>query len=59
VTTEVAVEWIRTLGWIVRGSPWGFAFTVALFSALYILVPMETPTRSGAMVAAAGSEVAE
>lgn len=53
------MEWIRTLGWIVRGSPWGFAFTVALFSALYILVPMETPTRSGAMVAAAGSEVAE
>ncbi len=53
------MEWIRALSWIVRGSPWGFAFTVVLFAVLYILVPMETPPRSGAMVAAATSEVAE
>lgn len=52
------MEWMRTLGWILRGSPWGFALTVALFTALYILVPMESPPRGGgAVVVAAGEGV--
>lgn len=50
---------MRTLIWIVRGSPWGFTLTVALILVLYILVPMETPTRGGTTGVVAASEVRE
>lgn len=52
------MEWIRTLIWIVRGSPWGFALTVALILVLYILVPIKTP-ESGTTGVVAASEVRE
>lgn len=51
------MEWMRTLGWIVRGAPAGFALTVTLFTTLYIMVPLETP-QSAIASATTASEVA-
>jgi len=51
------MELMKTLGWIIRGTPAGFVLTVTLFTALYILVPMETP-HSNSVAATPASEVA-
>lgn len=53
------MEWLKTLSWIVRGSPRSFVVTLALFAAIFVLVPLETGAAKTGGFTAAGVGVAE